>query len=210
MLGLIVGLGVATSGVYAQQSPSRLPVPQSDNDPTPMAPKVSPEGQKVTSQAGIGGTQSYARAGVLELGGSGSLTFSTGRKEFSLSPSIGWFFMNNWQISAMVSYSTTKVDGADAVNTFRLLAEPSFHVPFSNTLFGFIGLGAGIAHLSGSDVGMAIAPRVGIKTTVGRSGMLTVDLRNTFATNDLIETPRGTLITVDSAFSIGAGYTVLW
>lgn len=207
---MTIGLGLCASLAVAQQTPSNLPPPQSDNDRTPVAPAVGAPDSGVTRQAGIGGTQAFARAGVLELGGNGSLTLSDDYKEFGLAPSIGWFFMDNWQISARASYSFAKVDGADSVNSLLLLAEPSFHMPFSNTLFGFIGIGLGLSSRTDVDIGFALVPRIGMKTLIGRSGMLTLDLSNAFMSNELIETPRGTLVTVDSALTLGAGYTVLW
>lgn len=187
-----------------------LPKPQSDNDPVPQAPMVSSPDAGLTEQAGIGGTQAYARAGVLELGGTAGLTIAKGLKEFNLSPSIGWFIANNWQLSTILSLSAAKVKGADMTTVFSLVAEPSFHVPFSNTFFGFAGFGFGVSQNSGSDMGFAMVPRIGIKSLVGRSGLITVDLKNTFATNDIIETNRGTLVDFDSVLQFGAGYTVMW
>jgi hypothetical protein len=184
---------------------------KSDNDPVPTAPSVGSPNTGVTAQAGIGGSQAYARAGVMELGGSASFSSATDITEFEVAPSIGWFFMDNWQISAIASWSYAKV--ADTSNhVIMLLLEPSFHVPFNDLVFGFVGVGAGLSHQSASDadIGFAVAPRVGAKWLVGRSGMLTTDVRMTFATNDLIQTSRGTLLTVDSAVGVGVGYTVLW
>jgi hypothetical protein len=201
-------IALAPALAAAQQ---KLPPPQDDNDPVPPAPSVSQPREGVTEQAGIGGTQAFARAGVMELGGSASFASATDLVEFELAPTIGYFFMDNWQISGIFSWSYANV--ADESNHIvMLLAEPSFHVPFTEIAFGFAGVGVGLSHQSASDadIGFALAPRVGLKWLVGRSGMLTTDLRMTFATNDLIQTSRGTLLTVDSALGLGVGYTVLW
>ncbi len=206
-------LGIASSGLaQAQKTTRALPPPQSDNDPIPTAPQVEAPRNGITEQAGVGGNQAFARAGVMELGGSGSLTIAKGLREFSLSPSVGYFFMDNWQLSGIFTITSVKSGNADAETVVSALIEPSFHAPFSNTVFGFIGLGGGLSHSgsSGSDLGFSMAPRVGMKTLVGRSGLLTVDLRNTFVTNDVVETSRATLIGVSSILAVGAGYTVMW
>ena len=65
-----------TATVGAGEPSRNLPPPQSDDDPEPTAPGTEVAVTGVTEQAGIGGTQAYARAGVLELGGSASLTLA--------------------------------------------------------------------------------------------------------------------------------------
>jgi hypothetical protein len=179
-------------------------------EPAPQAPRPGVPEEGFTRQAGVGAIEGFAHAGVVELGGSASYTSATNFSQFALSPSIGWFLMDNWQITGILSWSRSNIDGTDAVNVFSVLAEPSFHFPFNNHHFGFFGLGFGLATQTGADTGLAFAPRVGYKTLIGRSGIVTIDLRNTFATNDVIETPRGTALTVSSALSLGAGYTVLF
>src|SRR5687768_4626344 len=66
-----------------QGTPSeQLPPPRSDNDPNPQVPSPTVPSTGVTSQAGIGGTQAYARAGVLELGGSGGFAAASNYTRF--------------------------------------------------------------------------------------------------------------------------------
>lgn len=194
---------IIANSTLAQPSQQKL-------EPPPTAPKVSTAEAQITQQAGVGSDQAYARAGVLELGGSGNLVAADKYTQFSLAPSVGWFFANNWQISGILSWGFIKQAGADVTHRVSLLAEPSFHVPFDNTSFCFVGFGVGISGQTGNDLGFAIAPRIGYKTLIGRSGMVTVDLRNTYSTSQIVDTSSGTALTVKSAFALGVGYTVLW
>jgi len=196
----ILLITMATSIAMAQQKVHAMP----------RAPSPGDAANGVTVQAGAGSGEAYAEAGVLELGGSASLTVASNFTQFSLAPSIGWFFMDNWQITGYLSWNHAAIENVPSTSSFSLLAEPSFHIPFDNKHFMFFGVGFGLATQTNANVGFAMAPRLNYKTLIGRSGVLTLDIREILSTNDFIETPRGTALTVSSALAIGAGYTVLW
>ena len=201
---------ISKTGLTSILCTSLSAIAQQHVDPLPEAPRPKMPDNGITKQAGAGSGESFARAGVLELGGAASFTGASRFSQFSLAPSVGWFFMDNWQITGSVIWTTVKSAGLPSSSIFSLLAEPSFHLPFSNSNFGFLGLGFGVSTQTTANVGFAMAPRLGFKTFVGRSGMLTIDIRETFATNDVIATPYGTALTVSSAVAMGVGYTVLW
>lgn len=205
--------------------PQNLPPPRSDNDPAPPPPAPTVAGTGVTEQAGIGGTQAYARAGVLELGGFANLTSAEDYFAIGFSPTIGWFFMDNFELSAIINltYSKQTVEGIDTSNTILMaLAEPSVHIPFSESLYGFLGVGFGIASQSassdlegadedeGAGAGFALAPRLGLNIMVGRSGILTPALQGLYQTTEAVSTPQGAVVAVKSSFGLQAGYTVMW
>ena len=48
----------------------------------------------------MGGETAYARAGVLELGGSAAFAVAGELLTLRIAPSIGWFFMNNVQLGS--------------------------------------------------------------------------------------------------------------
>jgi len=209
---LVTLLGAALSfASYGQRSAKDLPPATSQKDPIPTAPQPNTPKGGVTEQAGVGGTQAYARSGVLELGGSGGFTLTSKLKEIDLSPSVGWFFMDNWQISAIMNYAFAQVKDVGHAQTLSFLLEPSFHLPMNNQWFAFLGLGAGLNYTdTPSNLGLAIAPRIGTKVLVGRSGLLNLFIRTQFTTNNYIQTPRGTLVALDSSTSLGIGYSVMW
>ncbi len=128
----------------------------------------------------------------------------------TFSPTVGYFFADNLQISGILNWQYSKVDEADAQNVVSLIAEPSFHFPLSNEQFTFIGLGAGALFQTEEDTGFAISPRIGFKNLVGRSGMITVDVRAIYSLNDTnVSTSEGNVLAVKSAYGVGIGYTVL-
>lgn len=201
--------------VGAGADPSQLPPPRSDNDPRPTPPApVTATGTGITEQAGVGGTQAYARAGVLELGGSMGVALANKFTNLNVSPSLGWFFINNVELSAIVgfNYAKTEANGVTASATyFTGLVEPSVHIPFSSSVFGFAGVGAGLAYVEGPGAGFAVAPRLGINALVGRSGILTPSLNLVYATTDAVQTPNGaTVIGVSTTFGANVGYTAMW
>jgi len=186
-----------------------LPPPQSDDDPQPQpaSPQVPTGG--VVRQAGVGGVTAYGRSGVLELGGSANFIGANDFTQVSLNPSIGWFFMDNVQISAILGFSHLSAEGVDA--TFvNALIEPSLHIPFSDTVFGMLGGGVGLSWVEGPGLGFAVAPRIGMNILIGRSGILTPQFFMQYATHEAIVTPAGSLLAVSATYGAGLGYTVMW
>ncbi len=196
-----------------------LPKPQSDNDPQPeVAGPDLPSGGLV-EQAGVGGAIGYGRAGVLELGGTAGFVIASGLTQVSVAPSVGWFLADNLELSAILNlaYASTEDAMGNSIDStsFGLLAEPSYHVPFNRTTFGFAGLGIGPAWVKGPGLGLAIAPRVGGNFLVGRSGVLTPSVSWQYTTHDFADSTPGTVsgptyLQVSSAVSANVGYTVMW
>ncbi len=186
-----------------------LPESKSDDD---MAPPVASPGTPsggIVSQAGIGGQVGYGRAGVLELGGSAGFTAGSDFTQINITPSIGWFVADNLQLSGRLSFSYVKTEESASLTT--ALIEPSYHLPFNRSVFGFAGLGMGVAHVSGGPgVGFALAPRIGAQFMVGRSGVLTPALLWQYTTHDTMDTGMGALLVVSSAVVANIGYTVMW
>jgi hypothetical protein len=197
------------------QPSGSLPPPRSDNDPRPpvAAPTVPQTG--VTKQAGVGGTQAYGRPGVLELGGSAGFGAASNYTRLELSPSIGLFIVDNVELSLLTAFNHVNIGDTDTTNDasvteLRALIEPSFHLPFSQTTFGFLGLGAGVSYVTEGDVGFALQPRLGANFLIGRSGILTPALTVAYSTVEALQTPQGTLLGVQTSYGLNVGYTVMW
>jgi len=180
--------------------------------PTPAVPGV---GGGVVEQAGVGSSTGYARAGVLELGGSAGLTLAQDIRAINFSPSIGWFLIDNFELSAILDVSNLKAGGSSAT-LFSALVEPSFHVPFNRSMFGFVGMGVGGAYVSQLGAGVAVAPRIGMEFLIGRSGILRPSLSYEYTTHDAMAAagPDGktdvTLVAVSSALRFNIGYSTMW
>jgi hypothetical protein len=194
-------------------APSDLPESKSDNDAQPeVASPGMPKGG-IVSQAGVGGVVGYGRAGVLELGGSAGFAFASEYRQITVSPTIGWFLADNFEISAILNISNIKVGDADSATLWSALLEPSYHIPFNRTMFAFIGLGAGASHVSGLGTGFAIAPRAGMNFMIGRSGVLTPSLSYEYTTIDSgMSDPDSdvTVVALTSAVRFNVGYTAMW
>jgi hypothetical protein len=202
----------------AAPTPSgQLPPAQSDADPAPPVPTPNIPGinGEVVEQAGVGGTVGYARAGVLELGGAAGLTLAQDIRAVNFSPSIGWFLVDNFELSAILDVTNLKA-GGDSATLFSALIEPSFHLPFNRSMFGFIGMGVGAAYASELGGGLAVAPRIGMEFLVGRSGILRPSLQYEYTTHDAMGSVDGdgntnvTLVAISSALRFNIGYSTMW
>jgi hypothetical protein len=205
-----------TSKTAPPTPPPALPAPQSDDDPAPKvaSPDVALPPGGVVEQAGVGGVIGYGRAGVLELGGSAGLMIAPDFRNVNVSPSIGWFVADNLELSAILGVSHIKA-GDESATVWSALVEPSYHLPFNRTTFGFLGLGVGAAYVSELGAGLAVAPRIGANFLVGRSGVLTPSLSYEYTTHNVDSVSTGdmkdvTLVSVSSALRINVGYTAMW
>jgi len=207
------GTDAGTPGTMAAPTPaSDLPPAKSDNDVQPevASPGMPPGG--IVSQAGVGGVVGYGRAGVLELGGSAGFAFASEYRNVTLSPTIGWFIADNFEMSAILAISNIKAGDASAT-LWSALLEPSYHLPFNRSVFGFLGLGIGASHVTGIGTGFAIAPRLGANLMVGRSGVLTPSLSYEYTTigSDMVDPNSNiTVVALTSAVRFNVGYTVMW
>jgi len=192
-------------------APQNLPPAESDSDTQPevASPAMPPEG--LVSQAGVGGITAYGRPGVLELGGSAGFRIGNGFNEVTVSPSIGWFVADNIELTGILDVAHVDTGENDAT-LFSALVEPSYHLPFNRTVFGFLGLGLGGSYVSELGGGFAMAPRLGANLLVGRSGILTPSVSWQYTTHDLDSdnTDNTTLVAVSSALRLNVGYTVMW
>ncbi len=191
--------------------PANLPPSQSDNDPAP--PVASPMAElppgNVVQQAGVGGQVGYGRAGVLELGGSAGLMLSSNFRNITVAPQIGWFVADNLELSAILSVSNIKAGDEDAT-MWSAVVEPSYHIPFNRTVFGFLGMGVGAAYEQKLGAGLAVAPRIGANFLVGRSGILTPSLQYQYISHNQMSEDDVTTVALTSAMQVNVGYTARW
>lgn len=185
---------------------------EGDKDPIPQAPRpvVTTDENAVAEQAGVGSAIAYSSAGVVEMGGAAGFSMNNSLTTATLSPSIGWFFADNVQISGITNFTYADVRGDDSLSVSALL-EPSYHLPFTDTVFGFAGMGAGVSYIEGAGAGFALQPRAGMNFLVGRSGIFTPAVNVGYSTveADAIGNNR-TILTVEPSVGVQAGYTVMW
>jgi hypothetical protein len=188
-----------------------LPPSQSDDDVQPpvASPGVQLPPGNIVQQAGVGGVVGYGRAGVLELGGSAGLQMSSEFRSLSVNPSIGWFVADNLELSAILGVSNIKA-GDESATMWSAVVEPSYHLPFNRSVFGFLGMGIGAAYEQRLGAGLAVAPRIGANFLVGRSGVLTPSLQYQYITHNSMVEDDVTILALTSALSVNVGYTAMW
>jgi hypothetical protein len=212
-------VGNTPEATAAPTPTNQLPPATSDADPAPPVPTPNIPGinGELVEQAGVGGVVGYARAGVLELGGSAGLTMAQDIHMLNVSPQIGWFLVDNFELSGIVDVAHLKAGEGNTATIWSALVEPSFHLPFNRSMFGFVGMGIGASYVSQLGTGLAVAPRVGMDFLVGRSGVLRPSLSYQYTTHDAMSngsTDDGsadvTLVAVSSALRFNIGYSSMW
>jgi hypothetical protein len=185
---------------------------------TPPAPPRPPGiDEDADEYAGVGGRHAYSEAGVVELGGSLSVSGGGDAMSLAADPFIGYFLWDNLQASMIVGTRVSNIGGNTATR-FSVVLEPSFHYPFNRYVFGFAGIGVGMASanpaIDDTTFGTAIAPRAGVQFLVGRSGLVNVGVRQvlTFVdADDSIDPYQGrTVLAFTNSFDGQVGYTVMF
>lgn len=131
----------------------------------------------VVRGAGMGSDIAYAEKGVVELGGQASLNIRDELLDFQAAPTIGYFVIDRLELTLIPILRITKTtDGETGVSeTFVRVAgvlEPSYHMPITDDLFAFAGLGIGATYEEGPGFEFLLRPVVGVDIMVGRSGIL--------------------------------------
>lgn len=196
--------------------PEPLPPPQPAANPGPPVPPpalAERGGPRVDDAAAA--ALGYAQVGVLELGGSAGLSLAQDIRAVNFSPSIGRFLSDHFELSAILDVTNLKV-GEHSATLWSALAEPSFHFPFESPVFGFVGMGLGVAYVDELGAAMAVAPRLGIDVLIGRTGILRPSLSYVYTTHDATNGTDAngntdvTLVAISSALRFNIGYLKTW
>lgn len=212
----VVMAGVAIGALPAQAagpSPAAAAIDRASSalsgpQPPPPAPNPLHDVELgVVEQAGVGSNTAYARAGVIELGGGLSWTAGQTVRTFALKPQVGYFLLDNFELSALVHWT---MHGSRS-ESFAALIEPSGHLPLSDVLFVFAGVGVGASYQHEHRTGLALAPRLGLNVLMGRSGLLTPALSYTASTNASGRTGDGRRSFATSGMvDLNVGYSIMW
>lgn len=143
-------------------------------DPSPPVPAVmqrpaSEARVDVVEQAGVGGPTAYASAGVLEVGGSGSLFATRDFAGLRFAPFVTWFAFDGIAFSYIHEvYGGATVDGPWFATNVQI--EVSVHLRTSDRLLVALAVAPGLLY-NGAELGLSIKPRIGLDVLVGRSGV---------------------------------------
>jgi hypothetical protein len=186
-VGMLVLCGARAASAQEQPAGESAPQPEpvggttlsttdhSDERPEPPGKIHSEdlqraEGGEMAVAAGMGSDLAYAHATVVELGGLLAFTHASETTIFRIAPSIGYFLADNIEFTLFPELTVVNVAETDVI--FGAMLEPSYHLPFSDVVFGFLGLGVGIRYAEEPGVDFALRPRLGLDIMIGRSGIL--------------------------------------
>jgi hypothetical protein len=184
--------------VAQTQQPTSQPiegVPVETRDYSPERQEPAPPNQvaledaknmqdaEVAVDAGVGSKIAYASKTVVELGGSLALKHESETTTFRIAPSVGYFIVDNIELTLFPELSILHVDGGTDV-MFGAMLEPSYHAPFSDSMFGFAGIGVGLRYAEDPGIDFALRPKLGMDFMIGRSGILKPALFLDIGAND--------------------------
>ena len=153
--------------------------------------------------AGVGSEVAYGSESVVELGGAIALTHQSDLTVFRLSPSIGYFIVDNLEITLFPGFAITHISPeggeGETVWNVELMVEPSYHVPVSRAMYVFGGMGLGFTYAEDPGFEFALRPKVGVDLMVGRSGIFKPALFLDITTGDGVT--RG---------GLEGSFTVMW
>ena len=171
---------------------------QEPAQPNAAAEVNTPSQVEVAKDAGVGSPLAYARRSVVELGGNLALTHDGDITTFRISPSIGYFVVDNVELTLFPNFSIVHFDEDTTVQIGAVL-EPSYHLPLSEALYAFAGLGFGFNYAEDPGFEALLRPRVGTDVMVGRSGIFKPALFMDVGFDEGVY-----------AGGLEAGFTVMW
>ena len=157
-----------------------VPVPLQRPDPAPTL--------DVVEQAGVGGPTAFGSAGVLEVGGTGTLLASRGSVLARFAPSVGWFVYDGIQLTyshEIWGGSRSGNDGDPLVASMGVL-DASVHMRVTDRLLTFVGVGPGILY-NGRKLTLGGKARAGLDVLIGRSGLFRPALFTTVMGRELVD-----------------------
>jgi len=139
--------------------------------PSPPEGEAEEPDAKIVTGAGAGSDVAYASQFVVELGGTMSFTRRNDITMVRLAQVIGWFVIDNLEISLLPDLLVINLEGETEVAAGFAL-EPSYHISLGDQVLLFAGLGLGLHW--GGDPGFefVVRPRIGADLLIGRSGLL--------------------------------------
>jgi len=131
----------------------------------------------VAIKAGEGSKIAYARRSVVELGGSLAFTHQSETTTFMFTPTVGYFVADGFELSLLPELRITDVeadDGGDNAADVSIggAVEPSFHLAFNPSVYGFLALGVGVRYAEDPGFDLFFRPSLGMDIMIGRSGIL--------------------------------------
>src|SRR5690349_20191270 len=167
-----------TIGSNPTLGPSYAKPPESRAPPAPL-PSLDPPAE-VPDQGPAESARTYATRGTLELGGFASFSGASNLTSIQVRPTFGWFVLDDLELSVILGMNYvhltldagTPAQQGEQTTIMRALGEPSYHPALGRGVWGFLGVGFGIASAprgyGREHTGFDIAPRAGASFLVVR------------------------------------------
>lgn len=181
--------------------------------PTTTGSPESPYDDAPTAQTDAGHADAAddgVQAGRVELGAAVSAMISSQVRDASATLSFGRFVAERFELLALASVTSLDA-GTQAATMWSSLIEPAYHLPLAPATLGVLGMGVGAAYTRALGVGLAVAPRIGVRFRVGRRSVITPALSYVYVTHRALD-PADDLavIAVTGALRLQLGYAVTW
>jgi hypothetical protein len=176
-------------------APATTASPESPYDPPATTPATPPR---------------YAEAGSSELGAAFGVTIAADVRDLSGSLMIGRFVADRFELSALASIANVQA-GAQSATLWSTVIEPAYHVALAPSIFGMLGMGVGVAYTHRLGTGLTVAPRIGVRFAIGRSGVFTPALAYAYVTHRVLDPAADLAVdAVTRALRIQLGYAITW
>lgn len=130
----------------------------------------------VETSAGMGSGVTYADKGVVELGGTAGFDLRDELFTLRIAPSVGYFLVDRFELTLLPIITVVNVSEnagpSETTVAVSVVLEPSYHLPFSDSFYGFAGLGLGVTFEEGPGADFLLRPVLGVDILIGRSGIL--------------------------------------
>lgn len=147
----------------------------------------------------------YGVTNSWEVGGSFSFLWQSDRYTIEMSPQVGYFFYDGFEVSAIftMGFINEEIEGTssrESSQSYAFILEPSYHIKVVKQLYIPIGLGTGVGY-DGDNVDFEIIPRTGLDIVFTHHGVLHPSVRvPILIDSDDVTVQVGTTITYTVAF----------
>jgi hypothetical protein len=118
----------------------------------------------------------YGAEDSWEVGGSIDLSLTSDELNVTGTPSVGYFFKKDLELSLLVNFNYTRVEvetgGTASTKSVDALLEPSYHMPLREDLYLLFGLGLG-GGWDGTNGEFEVVPRIGLNIVARRGSVIT-------------------------------------
>jgi hypothetical protein len=151
----------------------------------------------------------YGHAGTIAVGVAAGATLASDVRDVSVTPRIGWFVAERFEVAATASLARLDT-GAQAATLWSMLAEPAYHLAVADRTFAVLGMGVGAAYVHELGTGLAVAPRVGLEFVVGRALVITPALAYTYVAHRALDAGDVAVAGVTGALRLQLGVAATW